>query len=180
MGFGTPLTPPVPAVVELCLSHRLGPVALANELLAFVTSKDLDLQLTPEGLDAFEHEVGVPNSQFLWVPRPPGMAGSTRHPPQPCPRCWPSAAAAAGAGGTSAGGSSTTSTRSRSCIPSSRADPEDIPTFQEILSHLGGVWQKVGCRELSQIPHRGLGMGGILGFGAPGGVSPQTCSVGAP
>ncbi|XP_077645748.1 DNA polymerase alpha subunit B [Lonchura striata] len=44
-------------LVELCLSHRLGPVALANELLAFVTSKDLDLQLTPEGLDAFEHEV---------------------------------------------------------------------------------------------------------------------------
>ncbi|XP_037982442.1 DNA polymerase alpha subunit B, partial [Motacilla alba alba] len=29
----------------------------ANELLAFVTSKDLDLQLTPEGLDTFEHEV---------------------------------------------------------------------------------------------------------------------------
>uniref|UniRef100_A0A674GD90 DNA polymerase alpha subunit B n=1 Tax=Taeniopygia guttata TaxID=59729 RepID=A0A674GD90_TAEGU len=54
--------------------HGLGPVALANELLAFVTSKDLDLQLTPEGLDAFEHEVGVPNSQFLWVPRPPGMS----------------------------------------------------------------------------------------------------------
>nr|XP_031363426.1 DNA polymerase alpha subunit B [Lonchura striata domestica] len=44
-------------LVELCLSHRLDPVALANELLAFVTSKDLDLQLTPEGLDAFEHEV---------------------------------------------------------------------------------------------------------------------------
>lgn len=44
-------------LVELCLSHGLGPVALANELLAFVTSKDLDLQLTPEGLDAFEHEV---------------------------------------------------------------------------------------------------------------------------
>uniref|UniRef100_A0A8C5IUF2 DNA polymerase alpha subunit B N-terminal domain-containing protein n=1 Tax=Junco hyemalis TaxID=40217 RepID=A0A8C5IUF2_JUNHY len=43
-------------LVELCLSHGLGPVALANELLAFVTSKDLDLQLTPEGLDAFEHE----------------------------------------------------------------------------------------------------------------------------
>ncbi|XP_039909586.1 DNA polymerase alpha subunit B, partial [Hirundo rustica] len=44
-------------LVELCLSHGLGPVALANELLAFVTSKDLDLQLTAEGLDAFEHEV---------------------------------------------------------------------------------------------------------------------------
>uniref|UniRef100_A0A8C3NYW3 DNA polymerase alpha subunit B N-terminal domain-containing protein n=1 Tax=Cyanoderma ruficeps TaxID=181631 RepID=A0A8C3NYW3_9PASS len=44
-------------LVELCLSHGLGPVALANELLAFVTSKDLDPQLTPEGLDAFEHEV---------------------------------------------------------------------------------------------------------------------------
>ncbi|KAM4880108.1 DNA polymerase alpha subunit B [Sylvia borin] len=44
-------------LVELCLSHGLGPVALANELLAFVTSKDLEPQLTPEGLDAFEHEV---------------------------------------------------------------------------------------------------------------------------
>ncbi|TRZ09918.1 hypothetical protein HGM15179_017177, partial [Zosterops borbonicus] len=44
-------------LVELCLTHGLGPVALANELLAFVTSKDLDLQLTPEGLHAFEHEV---------------------------------------------------------------------------------------------------------------------------
>ncbi|XP_023802429.1 DNA polymerase alpha subunit B-like, partial [Cyanistes caeruleus] len=43
--------------VELCLSHGLGPVALANELLAFITSKDLEPQLTPEGLDAFEHEV---------------------------------------------------------------------------------------------------------------------------
>lgn len=61
MGFWAPLTPLFPAVVELCLSHGLGPVALANELLAFVTSKDLDLQLTPEGLDAFEHEVGVPD-----------------------------------------------------------------------------------------------------------------------
>ncbi|XP_017602747.1 PREDICTED: DNA polymerase alpha subunit B [Corvus brachyrhynchos] len=57
VGFWAPLTPLFPAVVELCLSHGLGPVALANELLAFVTSKDLDLQLTPEGLDAFEHEV---------------------------------------------------------------------------------------------------------------------------
>ncbi|KAM7028227.1 LOW QUALITY PROTEIN: DNA polymerase alpha subunit B [Acridotheres tristis] len=44
-------------LVELCLTHGLGPVALANELLAFVTSKDFDLQLTPEALDAFEHEV---------------------------------------------------------------------------------------------------------------------------
>ncbi|XP_015472242.1 DNA polymerase alpha subunit B [Parus major] len=44
-------------LVELCLSHGLGPVALANELLAFITSKDLEPQLTPEGLDAFEHEV---------------------------------------------------------------------------------------------------------------------------
>ncbi|KAM9207843.1 LOW QUALITY PROTEIN: DNA polymerase alpha subunit B [Leptosomus discolor] len=48
----------VPArLVELCLTHGLGPVALANELLAFVTSKDLDPQLSADGLDAFEHEV---------------------------------------------------------------------------------------------------------------------------
>lgn len=66
MGFWGPPDPALPAVVELCLSHGLGPVALANELLAFVTSKDLDLQLTPEGLDAFEHEVGVP--EFRKIP----------------------------------------------------------------------------------------------------------------
>ncbi|KAM6364516.1 DNA polymerase alpha subunit B [Pluvialis apricaria] len=48
----------VPArLVELCLTHGLGPVALANELLAFVTSKDLGTQLSADGLDAFEHEV---------------------------------------------------------------------------------------------------------------------------
>ncbi|XP_010004269.1 PREDICTED: DNA polymerase alpha subunit B, partial [Chaetura pelagica] len=43
--------------VELCLTHGLGPVALANELLAFVTSKDLGTQLCSNDLDAFEHEV---------------------------------------------------------------------------------------------------------------------------
>ncbi|XP_064293560.1 DNA polymerase alpha subunit B [Phalacrocorax carbo] len=48
----------VPArLVELCLTHGLGPVTLANELLAFVTSKDLGTQLSASGLDAFEHEV---------------------------------------------------------------------------------------------------------------------------
>lgn len=59
-----------PPVVELCLTHGLGPVALANELLAFVTSKDLDLQLTPEGLHAFEHEVRGPQSLLL-LPKNP-------------------------------------------------------------------------------------------------------------
>ncbi|KAM6288771.1 LOW QUALITY PROTEIN: DNA polymerase alpha subunit B [Aegotheles albertisi] len=44
-------------LVELCLTHGLGPVALANELLAFVTSKDLGTELSADGLDAFEHEV---------------------------------------------------------------------------------------------------------------------------
>ncbi|XP_071588728.1 DNA polymerase alpha subunit B-like isoform X2 [Heliangelus exortis] len=44
-------------LVELCLTHGLGPVALANELLAFVTSKNLDTQLSTDVLDAFEHEV---------------------------------------------------------------------------------------------------------------------------
>ncbi|KAM9367169.1 LOW QUALITY PROTEIN: DNA polymerase alpha subunit B [Phaethornis superciliosus] len=44
-------------LVELCLSHGLGPVALANELLAFVTSKDLATHLSADVLDAFEHEV---------------------------------------------------------------------------------------------------------------------------
>ncbi|KAM9258895.1 DNA polymerase alpha subunit B [Morus bassanus] len=48
----------VPArLVELCLTHGLGPVTLANELLAFITSKDLGTQLSASGLDAFEHEV---------------------------------------------------------------------------------------------------------------------------
>ncbi|XP_063175207.1 DNA polymerase alpha subunit B isoform X3 [Chroicocephalus ridibundus] len=48
----------VPAkLVELCLTHGLGPVALANELLAFVTSKDLGTQLSADVLDAFEHEL---------------------------------------------------------------------------------------------------------------------------
>lgn len=54
-----PKTPlPLLAVVELCLTHGLGPVALANELLAFVTSKDLGTELSSDSLDAFEHEVG--------------------------------------------------------------------------------------------------------------------------
>uniref|UniRef100_A0A8V0XAX4 DNA polymerase alpha subunit B n=1 Tax=Gallus gallus TaxID=9031 RepID=A0A8V0XAX4_CHICK len=44
-------------LLELCLSHSLDPVTLANELLAFVTSKALDPQLSPEALSAFEHEV---------------------------------------------------------------------------------------------------------------------------
>ncbi|XP_035169370.1 DNA polymerase alpha subunit B, partial [Oxyura jamaicensis] len=44
-------------LLELSLTHRLGPVPLANELLAFVTSKDLDPQLTLNSLTAFEHEV---------------------------------------------------------------------------------------------------------------------------
>ncbi|XP_061300077.1 DNA polymerase alpha subunit B [Pezoporus flaviventris] len=48
----------VPArLVELCLTHGLGPVALANELLAFVTSKDLDTELSSDSLHSFEHEV---------------------------------------------------------------------------------------------------------------------------
>uniref|UniRef100_A0A8C3GZH8 DNA polymerase alpha subunit B n=1 Tax=Corvus moneduloides TaxID=1196302 RepID=A0A8C3GZH8_CORMO len=78
-------TPLFPAVVELCLSHGLGPVALANELLAFVTSKDLDLQLTPEGLDAFEHEVGVPDSPLC--PKTPGDGGEPSH-PLPAAPAW--------------------------------------------------------------------------------------------
>lgn len=53
--------PPPFAVLELCLSHSLDPVTLANELLAFVTSKALDPQLSPEALSAFEHEVRPPN-----------------------------------------------------------------------------------------------------------------------
>ncbi|KAI6057837.1 DNA polymerase alpha subunit B [Aix galericulata] len=44
-------------LLELSLTHRLGPVPLANELLAFVTSKDLDPRLTLDSLAAFEHEV---------------------------------------------------------------------------------------------------------------------------
>ncbi|XP_042748285.1 DNA polymerase alpha subunit B-like, partial [Lagopus leucura] len=44
-------------LLELCLSHSLDPVTLANELLAFITSKALDPQLSPEVLSAFEHEV---------------------------------------------------------------------------------------------------------------------------
>lgn len=44
-------------LLELSLTHRLGPVPLANELLAFVTSKDLDPRLTLDCLAAFEHEV---------------------------------------------------------------------------------------------------------------------------
>ncbi|KAM6032526.1 DNA polymerase alpha subunit B [Chlamydotis macqueenii] len=56
----------VPArLVELCLSHGLGPVALANELLAFVSSKDLGTQLSTDALDAFEHEVLVKRSNRI-------------------------------------------------------------------------------------------------------------------
>lgn len=57
-----PKSPPFspPPVLELSLTHRLGPVPLANELLAFVTSKDLDPRLTLDCLAAFEHEVGTP------------------------------------------------------------------------------------------------------------------------
>ncbi|XP_053908412.1 DNA polymerase alpha subunit B isoform X2 [Cuculus canorus] len=44
-------------LVELCLTHGLGPVALANELLAFVTSKDIGTDLSSDNLDAFEHEI---------------------------------------------------------------------------------------------------------------------------
>ncbi|XP_075597583.1 DNA polymerase alpha subunit B [Balearica regulorum gibbericeps] len=54
-------------LVELCLTHRLDPVTLANELLAFVTSKDFDTQLSADRLDAFEHEVLVKRSSR--VPR---------------------------------------------------------------------------------------------------------------
>ncbi|KAM4643634.1 DNA polymerase alpha subunit B [Amazona ochrocephala] len=49
-------------LVELCLSHGLGPVALANELLAFVTSKDFSTELSSHSLDAFEHEVLIKRS----------------------------------------------------------------------------------------------------------------------
>lgn len=111
MGFGTPRV--LPTVVELCLSHGLGPVALANELLAFVTSKDLEPQLTPEGLDAFEHEVGIPRAPQ----KAPNDGEHSLTPPSCRPRCCSSAA---GAAGTSAGGSPTTSTRCRSCIPTSQ------------------------------------------------------------
>ncbi|KAM8985964.1 DNA polymerase alpha subunit B [Ara ararauna] len=53
----------VPArLVELCLTHGLGPVALANELLAFVTSKDFSTELSSDSLDAFEHEVLIKRS----------------------------------------------------------------------------------------------------------------------
>uniref|UniRef100_A0A8B9MF21 DNA polymerase alpha subunit B n=1 Tax=Accipiter nisus TaxID=211598 RepID=A0A8B9MF21_9AVES len=45
------------AVVELCLTHELDPETLANELLAFVTSKNLGTQLSTDGLNAFEHEI---------------------------------------------------------------------------------------------------------------------------
>lgn len=57
-GSPNPINPSLPAVVELCLTHELDPEALANELLAFVTSKNLGTQLSIDGLDAFEHEVG--------------------------------------------------------------------------------------------------------------------------
>lgn len=108
--LGPPLTPVLPAVVELCQSYGLGPVVLSNELLAFVTSKDLDPQLTPECLDAFEHEVGVPD----FLPAPQKWRGWRGSLPPPCPRCWPGAG---GAGGTGAERSPTTSTPCRSCIP---------------------------------------------------------------
>lgn len=139
--LGPPPSPLFPAVVELCLSHGLGPVALANELLAFVTSKDLEPQLTPEGLDAFEHEVGIPPSPL----HPKKLRGALAHPPSCPPRCWPSAA---GAAGTSAGGSPTTSTRCRSCIPTSR-----------------GALLGNGGRELAQIPGRAQGGGQGLSLG---------------
>ncbi|RMB90498.1 hypothetical protein DUI87_33099 [Hirundo rustica rustica] len=67
-------------LVELCLSHGLGPVALANELLAFVTSKDLDLQLTAEGLDAFEHEGSQKRSNSTPETPQPKRAPSSRSP----------------------------------------------------------------------------------------------------
>lgn len=56
----SPVNPSLPTVLELCGSHGLDPVALANELLAFVTSRDLEPQLSADVLDAFEHEVGGP------------------------------------------------------------------------------------------------------------------------
>ncbi|XP_068779840.1 DNA polymerase alpha subunit B isoform X2 [Struthio camelus] len=56
----------VPAkLVELCLAHGLSPVTLANELLAFVTSKDLGTLLTADGLAAFEHEVLAKRSKKI-------------------------------------------------------------------------------------------------------------------
>ncbi|XP_040977880.1 DNA polymerase alpha subunit B isoform X3 [Aquila chrysaetos chrysaetos] len=56
-GSPNPINPFLPTVVELCLTHGLDPEALANELLAFVTSKNLGTQLSADGLDTFEHEV---------------------------------------------------------------------------------------------------------------------------
>ncbi|XP_069738447.1 DNA polymerase alpha subunit B [Phaenicophaeus curvirostris] len=52
-------------LVQLCLTHGLDPVALANELLAFVTSKDLGTELSSDTLDAFEHEVLAKRSSRL-------------------------------------------------------------------------------------------------------------------
>ncbi|XP_071588727.1 DNA polymerase alpha subunit B-like isoform X1 [Heliangelus exortis] len=65
-------------LVELCLTHGLGPVALANELLAFVTSKNLDTQLSTDVLDAFEHEVskGCPPTSPL-TPKSSGKRRGT-------------------------------------------------------------------------------------------------------
>uniref|UniRef100_A0A8C8R4W0 DNA polymerase alpha subunit B n=1 Tax=Pelusios castaneus TaxID=367368 RepID=A0A8C8R4W0_9SAUR len=44
-------------LVELCMRHRLAPSDLANELVAFTTTKEEDSLLTVETLSVFEHEV---------------------------------------------------------------------------------------------------------------------------
>ncbi|KAM9166912.1 LOW QUALITY PROTEIN: DNA polymerase alpha subunit B [Mergus octosetaceus] len=73
-------------LLELSLTHRLGPVPLANELLAFVTSKDLDPRLTLDGLAAFEHEVLAKRDT-----EPPGgqaAATAASETSTPCRSCW--------------------------------------------------------------------------------------------
>lgn len=85
------VNPSLPAVVELCLTHGLGPVALANELLAFVTSKDLGTQLSADGLHAFEHEVifgGGPRVHPK-TPRKKGEGDTHTHPTPPLPPAGP-------------------------------------------------------------------------------------------
>lgn len=47
------------AVVELCATHRLTAGDLANELIAFSTSKEHGALLTLDFLTIFEHEVRV-------------------------------------------------------------------------------------------------------------------------
>ena len=79
--WGRPISVP-PAVLELCLSHSLDPVTLANELLAFITSKALDPQLSPEVLSAFEHEVR-PQNPSNSPQNGAGRSGGSSSPPTP-------------------------------------------------------------------------------------------------